>query len=68
MALVLERRATKDDILELYLNDIPLGQRGSFGIRRRAGGGASVLRKGRQQRVARPKRRPLPASSSRRPL
>src|SRR5262249_26513061 len=33
MALVLERRATKDEILELYLNDIPLGQRGSFGIR-----------------------------------
>ncbi len=33
MALVLERRASKDDILELYLNDIPLGQRGSFGIR-----------------------------------
>ena len=33
MALVLERRATKDEILELYLNDIPLGQRGSFAIR-----------------------------------
>jgi penicillin-binding protein 1B len=33
MALVLEQRATKDEILELYLNDIPLGQRGSFGIR-----------------------------------
>ena len=33
MALVLERRASKDEILELYLNDIPLGQRGSFSIR-----------------------------------
>src|SRR5262245_63501274 len=33
MTLVLERRSTKDEILELYLNDIPLGQRGSFGIR-----------------------------------
>lgn len=33
MALVLERRASKDEILELYLNDIPLGQRGSFAIR-----------------------------------
>jgi penicillin-binding protein 1B len=33
MSLVLERRATKDEILELYLNDIPLGQRGSFAIR-----------------------------------
>ena len=26
------RRASKDEILELYLNDIPLGQRGSFAI------------------------------------
>ncbi|MBM3770673.1 MAG: PBP1A family penicillin-binding protein [Acidimicrobiia bacterium] len=33
MALALERRASKDEILELYLNDIPLGQRGSFSIR-----------------------------------
>lgn len=33
MALVLERRASKDEILELYLNDLPLGQRGSFAIR-----------------------------------
>lgn len=33
MALVLERRASKDEILELYLNEIPLGQRGSFAIR-----------------------------------
>src|SRR5262245_62104482 len=32
MTLVLERRSTKDEILELYLNDIPLGQRGSFAI------------------------------------
>ena len=32
MSLVLERRATKDEILELYLNDIYLGQRGSFAI------------------------------------
>ena len=32
MSLVLERRATKDDILELYLNDVYLGQRGSFAI------------------------------------
>ena len=31
-SLVLERRATKDEILELYLNDIYLGQRGSFAI------------------------------------
>jgi len=32
MSLVLERRATKQEILELYLNDIYLGQRGSFAI------------------------------------
>ena len=32
LAFVLERRATKQEILELYLNDIYLGQSGSFGI------------------------------------
>ena len=32
MSLVIERRATKDEILELYLNDVYLGQRGSFAI------------------------------------
>ena len=32
MSLVLERRASKDEILELYLNDIYLGNRGSFAI------------------------------------
>jgi penicillin-binding protein 1B len=32
MALMLERRLTKDDILELYLNEVYLGQRGSFAI------------------------------------
>ena len=32
MSLVLERRASKDAILELYLNDVYLGQRGSFAI------------------------------------
>ena len=32
MAIVLERRLSKDQVLELYLNDVNLGQRGSFGI------------------------------------
>jgi penicillin-binding protein 1B len=32
MSLVLESKATKDEILELYLNDVYLGQRGSFAI------------------------------------
>jgi penicillin-binding protein 1B len=32
MSVILERRLTKDQILELYLNDISLGQRGSFAI------------------------------------
>jgi penicillin-binding protein 1B len=33
MSVALERRLTKDKVLELYLNDIDLGQRGSFAIR-----------------------------------
>jgi penicillin-binding protein 1B len=32
MSLALERRASKSEILELYLNDVYLGQRGSFAI------------------------------------
>jgi penicillin-binding protein 1B len=32
MALILERRLTKDQLLELYLNDVWLGQRGSFAV------------------------------------
>jgi penicillin-binding protein 1B len=32
MSVILERRLTKDQILELYLNDIYLGQRGSFAV------------------------------------
>lgn len=32
MSLVISQRATKDEILEMYLNAVPLGQRGSFAI------------------------------------
>ncbi|MCA1584622.1 MAG: PBP1A family penicillin-binding protein, partial [Acidobacteria bacterium] len=32
MALILESKASKDEILELYLNDVYLGHRGSFAI------------------------------------
>ena len=32
MSVVLERRLSKAQILELYLNDVWLGQRGSFAI------------------------------------
>jgi penicillin-binding protein 1B len=32
VSVVLSSRASKDAILEMYLNDIPLGQRGSFAI------------------------------------
>jgi penicillin-binding protein 1B len=32
MSVALEQRASKDEILELYLNDVYLGQRGSFAV------------------------------------
>src|SRR5438093_13187179 len=32
VSIILTQRASKDEILEMYLNDIPLGQRGSFSI------------------------------------
>ena len=32
LALILNTRASKDEILEIYLNDMPFGQRGSFAI------------------------------------
>ena len=32
VSLIMTRKATKDEILEMYLNAVPLGQRGSFAI------------------------------------
>jgi penicillin-binding protein 1B len=32
VSIILTIKASKDDILEMYLNDVPLGQRGSFAI------------------------------------
>ena len=47
VSIILTQRASKDEILELYLNDIPLGQRGSFAISGDPRGLAAVLRQGR---------------------
>ena len=32
VSIILTERASKDEILEMYLNDIPVGQRGSFAV------------------------------------
>src|SRR5262245_62612511 len=32
VSLILTGRASKDEILEMYLNNVPLGQRGSFAV------------------------------------
>ena len=60
MALVLESRFTKDQILELYLNDVMLGQRGPFEIHGVGEGRAHLLRQGRAatSRSPRPRRSP----------
>ena len=50
MSIVLERRASKDEILELYLNEVYLGQRGSFAIHGVAEGSRLFFWQGRFQR------------------
>jgi len=45
MAVLLERRTTKDQILTMYANDINLGQRGSFNIRGFSEGAATFFGK-----------------------
>ena len=52
MSVVLERRLSKPQILELYLNDVWLGQRGSFAIHGVGRSGAAVLRQGHLQSLA----------------
>ncbi len=52
MALVLESRLNKNQILELYLNDVVLGQRGPFEIHGVGEALAAVLRQGRLEPVA----------------
>ena len=32
VSVIVTSRASKDDILEMYLNNVPLGQRGSFAV------------------------------------
>ena len=52
MSLIVEQRLTKDEILELYLNEVYLGQRGSFAVHGVAEARAAVLRQGRRQPLA----------------
>ena len=52
LAIVLTSRASKDDILEMYLNEVPLGPARVVCHLRRRRGVAPVLREGRQQRLA----------------
>ena len=52
MALILERRLSKDQVLELYLNDVWLGQRGSFAVHGVAEASRLFFAKDISQRVA----------------
>jgi len=45
MAILLERRASKEQIMTMYANDIDLGQRGSFNIRGFSEGAATFFGK-----------------------
>ena len=49
MSLILTTRASKDEILEMYLNDMTARPARLVRDRRRRRGGAAVLRQGRQQ-------------------
>ena len=52
MSVVLETRLSKDQILELYLNDVSLGQRGSFAIHGVAEAARLFFAQGHLQRLA----------------
>ena len=67
MSLILTSRASKDDILEMYLNNVPLGQRGSFAIFGVAEASrCSSARTSATSRSPRPRRSPASSSSRRR--
>ena len=63
---MLTRRASKDEILEMYLNDVPLGQRGSFAIFGVPEAARLFFGKDVSNLSRSPKRPRSPASSSRR--
>ena len=60
MAVIAEQRLTKDEILELYLNEVYLGQRGSFAVHgvRRSGARSTSARTCSTCRSPKPRRSP----------
>ena len=57
MAIVLETQATKEEILELYLNEVYLGHRGSFALHGVAEAARHLLRQGPVSNISARRRR-----------